>query len=150
MRLVSSLNINFPQSFRFLCSDGQQKKKILHLTENLGLRGIMVALVVVQHRSWDLHCFWCTFVIGILKCIYQLILAGSSCDQDSFTYNSRYMTDTDSGLGRATPPHRTSSPAPNTSSSSGPGSLPPSNHSRRLRYDDTASESGGSEYSGLR
>lgn len=60
------------------------------------------------------------------------------------------MTDTDSGLGRATPPHRTNSPAPNNSSSSGPGSLPPSHHSRRLRYDDTASESGGSEYSGLR
>lgn len=59
------------------------------------------------------------------------------------------MTDTDSGLGLVTPPHRTSSPAPNNSSPSGPGSLPPSHHCRR-RYDDTASESGGSEYGGLR
>lgn len=91
----------------------------------------------------------CTYFSLHYNC-HVLCYIGSSCDQDSLSYNSRYVTDTDSGLGRATPPHRTSSPAPCNSSPSGPGSLPPSHHSRRLRYDDTASESGGSEYSGLR
>ncbi|XP_060856051.1 patronin isoform X4 [Metopolophium dirhodum] len=60
---------------------------------------------------------------------------GSSCDQDSMLYR---CGDTDSGLGRATPPRRAASP-------SGPGSLPV-----RRKFDDAASESGGSDYSGPR
>uniref|UniRef100_A0A1B6FVT7 Patronin n=1 Tax=Cuerna arida TaxID=1464854 RepID=A0A1B6FVT7_9HEMI len=70
-------------------------------------------------------------------------LSGSSCDQDSLLY--RYG-DTDSGLGRATPPRRAPSPGQHPPSPSGPGSLP----AHRRRYDDAASESGGSEYSGPR
>lgn len=62
-------------------------------------------------------------------------LGGSSCDQDSLLYR---CGDTDSGLGRATPPRRAASP-------SGPGSLP-----IRRKFDDAASESGGSDYSGPR
>ncbi|XP_014275240.1 patronin isoform X3 [Halyomorpha halys] len=62
-------------------------------------------------------------------------LAGSSCDQDSLAY--RY-TDTDSGLGRATPPRRVPSP-------SGPGSLP----AGRRRPDDSLSDA-GSDYNGPR
>lgn len=69
--------------------------------------------------------------------------SGSSVDQDSLLY--RYG-DTDSGLGRATPPRRAPSPGQHPPSPSGPGSLP----AHRRRYDDTASESGGSEYSGPR
>ncbi|CAH0752773.1 unnamed protein product [Bemisia tabaci] len=69
-------------------------------------------------------------------------LSGSSCEQDSLLY--RYG-DTDSGLGRATPPRRAPSPG-HPPSPSGPGSLP----ARRRYNDDTASESGGSEYSGPR
>lgn len=71
------------------------------------------------------------------------VVAGSSCDQDSLLY--RYG-DTDSGLGRATPPRRAPSPGQHPPSPSGPGSLP----AHRRRYDDAASESGGSEYSGPR
>ncbi|XP_014260649.1 patronin isoform X4 [Cimex lectularius] len=63
-------------------------------------------------------------------------LAGSSCDQDSLAY--RYG-DTDSGLGRATPPRRVPSP-------SGPGSLPASH---RRRFDDNMSDA-GSDYTGPR
>uniref|UniRef100_A0A0A9XVS5 Short spindle protein 4 n=1 Tax=Lygus hesperus TaxID=30085 RepID=A0A0A9XVS5_LYGHE len=63
-------------------------------------------------------------------------LAGSSCDQDSLAY--RYG-DTDSGLGRATPPRRVPSP-------SGPGSLPASH---RRRFDDNMSDA-GSDYNGPR
>uniref|UniRef100_A0A0A9X248 Short spindle protein 4 n=1 Tax=Lygus hesperus TaxID=30085 RepID=A0A0A9X248_LYGHE len=61
---------------------------------------------------------------------------GSSCDQDSLAY--RYG-DTDSGLGRATPPRRVPSP-------SGPGSLPASH---RRRFDDNMSDA-GSDYNGPR
>uniref|UniRef100_A0A1B6CT79 CKK domain-containing protein n=1 Tax=Clastoptera arizonana TaxID=38151 RepID=A0A1B6CT79_9HEMI len=70
-------------------------------------------------------------------------LSGSSCDQDSLLY--RYG-DTDSGLGRATPPRRVPSPGHHPPSPSGPGSLP----AHRRRFDDAASESGSSEYSGPR
>ncbi|CAH0752775.1 unnamed protein product [Bemisia tabaci] len=70
------------------------------------------------------------------------LYSGSSCEQDSLLY--RYG-DTDSGLGRATPPRRAPSPG-HPPSPSGPGSLP----ARRRYNDDTASESGGSEYSGPR
>lgn len=56
------------------------------------------------------------------------------CEQESMP-PYRYG-ETDSGIGRATP--RASSP-------SGPGSLPTRNH---RKFDDTASESGGSDYSG--
>ncbi|KAK9510534.1 hypothetical protein O3M35_005291 [Rhynocoris fuscipes] len=73
------------------------------------------------------------------------LYSGSSCDQDSLVY--RYG-DTDSGLGRATPPRRVPSP-------SGPGSLPATHH-RRLqpgvgRYDvsDNVSDA-GSDYTGPR
>ncbi|XP_039278881.1 patronin [Nilaparvata lugens] len=72
-------------------------------------------------------------------------LSGSSCDQDSLLY--RYG-DTDSGLGRATPPRRAPSPGQHPPSPSGPGSLPAGSHRRRYG-DDTASES-GSDYSGPR
>ncbi|XP_050439779.1 patronin isoform X2 [Adelges cooleyi] len=65
---------------------------------------------------------------------YKNSRGGSSCDQDSLLY--RYG-DTDSGLGRATPPRRAMSP-------SGPGSLP-----IRRKFDDTASET-GSDYCGPR
>lgn len=78
-----------------------------------------------------------------LVCLLNLLCAGSSCDQDSLLY--RYG-DTDSGLGRATPPRRAPSPGQHPPSPSGPGSLP----AHRRRYDDAASESGGSEYSGPR
>lgn len=56
------------------------------------------------------------------------------CEQESMP-PYRYGDGTDSGIGRATP--RASSP-------SGPGSLP----IRNRKFDDTASESGGSDYSG--
>lgn len=66
---------------------------------------------------------------------------GSSTDQDSMVY--RY-TDTDSGLGRATPPRR--APSPGTSSMrhlpspSGPGSLPPGLMTKRRIFDDGSSD----------
>lgn len=63
-----------------------------------------------------------------------LYIGGSSCDQDSLLYR---CGDTDSGLGRATPPRRAASP-------SGPGSLP-----IRRKFDDAISEN-GSDYSGPR
>lgn len=61
-------------------------------------------------------------------------VGGSSCDQDSMLYR---CGDTDSGLGRATPPRRAPSP-------SGPGSLP-----IRRKFDDSASDA-GSDYCGPR
>ncbi|XP_017772472.1 PREDICTED: patronin isoform X3 [Nicrophorus vespilloides] len=67
-------------------------------------------------------------------------LYGSSTDQDSMAYR---FGDTDSGLGRATPPRRAPSPGMGpvrhlTSPSSGPGSLPVSK--RRGVFDDGSSD----------
>lgn len=73
--------------------------------------------------------------MGVTNIYPILINTGSSCDQDSLAY--RY-TDTDSGLGRATPPRRVPSP-------SGPGSLP----AGRRRPDDSLSDA-GSDYNGPR
>ncbi|KAK3922426.1 Patronin, partial [Frankliniella fusca] len=69
-------------------------------------------------------------------------LSGSSTDQDSMVY--RY-TDTDSGLGRATPPRRAPSPGMSsgrhlTSPSGSPGSLPPGLTSKRKMFDDGSSD----------
>ncbi|XP_034230679.1 patronin isoform X3 [Thrips palmi] len=68
-------------------------------------------------------------------------LSGSSTDQDSMVY--RY-TDTDSGLGRATPPRRAPSPGMSSgrhlTSPSGPGSLPPGLTSKRRMFDDGSSD----------
>lgn len=68
------------------------------------------------------------------------LLAGSSTDQDSFAY--RYG-DTDSGLGRATPPRRAPSPGMgpmrHLPSPSGPGSLPGLMSKRRV-FDDGSSD----------
>jgi len=77
------------------------------------------------------------FVLLFLYLYYirSLLIGGSNCDQDSLLYR---CVDTDSGIGRATPPRRAPSP-------SGPGSLP-----ARRKFDDAASESGGSDYSGPR
>ncbi|GJQ85734.1 hypothetical protein Trydic_g12140 [Trypoxylus dichotomus] len=67
-------------------------------------------------------------------------LYGSSTDQDSFAY--RYG-DTDSGLGRATPPRRAPSPGMgpmrHLPSPSGPGSLPGLMTKRRI-FDDGSSD----------
>lgn len=65
---------------------------------------------------------------------FVFFVGGSSCDQDSMLYR---CGDTDSGLGRATPPRRAASP-------SGPGSLP-----IRRKFDDGASDT-GSDYCGPR
>ncbi|XP_012262817.2 patronin isoform X4 [Athalia rosae] len=66
---------------------------------------------------------------------------GSSSDQDSMMY--RY-TDTDSGLGRATPPRRAPSPGMGSMrhlpSPSGPGSLPPGLMTKRRMFDDGSSD----------
>ncbi|XP_069685522.1 patronin isoform X3 [Periplaneta americana] len=66
---------------------------------------------------------------------------GSSTDQDSIVY--RY-TDTDSGLGRATPPRRAPSPGMSSMrhlpSPSGPGSLPPGLMTKRRVFDDGSSD----------
>ncbi|XP_021925923.1 patronin isoform X2 [Zootermopsis nevadensis] len=66
---------------------------------------------------------------------------GSSTDQDSMVY--RY-TDTDSGLGRATPPRRAPSPGMSSMrhlpSPSGPGSLPPGLMTKRRVFDDGSSD----------
>ncbi|XP_023703294.1 patronin isoform X3 [Cryptotermes secundus] len=68
-------------------------------------------------------------------------LCGSSTDQDSIVY--RY-TDTDSGLGRATPPRRAPSPGMSSMrhlpSPSGPGSLPPGLMTKRRVFDDGSSD----------
>ncbi|XP_067007915.2 patronin [Anabrus simplex] len=68
-------------------------------------------------------------------------LCGSSTDQDSMVY--RY-TDTDSGLGRATPPRRAPSPGMSSMrhlpSPSGPGSLPPGLMTKRRMFDDGSSD----------
>nr|XP_008193061.1 PREDICTED: patronin isoform X11 [Tribolium castaneum] len=69
-------------------------------------------------------------------------LTGSSTDQDSLAY--RYG-DTDSGLGRATPPRRAPSPGMGGSmrhltSPSGPGSLPGLMSKGRRIFDDGASD----------
>lgn len=68
------------------------------------------------------------------------LLTGSSTDQDSFAY--RYG-DTDSGLGRATPPRRAPSPGMgpmrHLPSPSGPGSLPGLMSKRRV-FDDGSSD----------
>ncbi|XP_012262827.2 patronin isoform X9 [Athalia rosae] len=68
-------------------------------------------------------------------------LCGSSSDQDSMMY--RY-TDTDSGLGRATPPRRAPSPGMGSMrhlpSPSGPGSLPPGLMTKRRMFDDGSSD----------
>nr|CAD7595970.1 unnamed protein product [Timema genevievae] len=68
-------------------------------------------------------------------------IAGSSTDQDSMVY--RY-TDTDSGLGRSTPPRRAPSPGMGSMrhlpSPSGPGSLPPGLMTKRRGFDDGSSD----------
>ncbi|XP_063226734.1 patronin isoform X2 [Bacillus rossius redtenbacheri] len=66
---------------------------------------------------------------------------GSSTDQDSLAYRH---TDTDSGLGRATPPRRAPSPGMGSMrhlpSPSGPGSLPPGLMTKRRAFDDGSSD----------
>ncbi|XP_076220672.1 calmodulin-regulated spectrin-associated protein patronin isoform X19 [Nomia melanderi] len=66
---------------------------------------------------------------------------GSSSDQDGMM--CRY-TDTDSGLGRATPPRRAPSPGMGSMrhlpSPSGPGSLPPGLMTKRRVFDDGSSD----------
>ncbi|XP_076668118.1 calmodulin-regulated spectrin-associated protein patronin isoform X7 [Andrena cerasifolii] len=66
---------------------------------------------------------------------------GSSSDQDGMM--CRY-TDTDSGLGRATPPRRAPSPGMGSMrhlpSPSGPGSLPPGFMTKRRVFDDGSSD----------
>ncbi|XP_031843916.1 calmodulin-regulated spectrin-associated protein patronin isoform X4 [Nomia melanderi] len=68
-------------------------------------------------------------------------LCGSSSDQDGMM--CRY-TDTDSGLGRATPPRRAPSPGMGSMrhlpSPSGPGSLPPGLMTKRRVFDDGSSD----------
>ncbi|XP_017797672.1 PREDICTED: patronin isoform X6 [Habropoda laboriosa] len=68
-------------------------------------------------------------------------LCGSSSDQDGMM--CRY-TDTDSGLGRATPPRRAPSPGMGSMrhlpSPSGPGSLPPGLMTKRRMFDDGSSD----------
>lgn len=69
------------------------------------------------------------------------LLTGSSTDQDSLAY--RYG-DTDSGLGRATPPRRAPSPGMGSmrhlTSPSGPGSLPGLMSKGRRIFDDGSSD----------
>ncbi|CAB3360068.1 Hypothetical predicted protein [Cloeon dipterum] len=81
---------------------------------------------------------------------------GSSTDQDSLAYPR--FGDTDSGLGRATPPRRAPSPGMGVPrhlpSPSGPGSLPPGLMSKRRPFDDASSDissaSSMMEYTGPR
>lgn len=66
--------------------------------------------------------------------------AGSSTDQDSLAYR---FGDTDSGLGRATPPRRAPSPGMSMRhlpSPSGPGSLPGLMSKGRRMFDDGSSD----------
>lgn len=75
------------------------------------------------------------------------------------TLDLAYRLDTDSGLGRATPPRRAPSPGMTASgrhmpSPSGPGSLPPGLISKRRGFDDGSSDysltaNAIMEYSGL-
>ncbi|CAL7945725.1 unnamed protein product [Xylocopa violacea] len=68
-------------------------------------------------------------------------LCGSSSDQDGMMCP---YTDTDSGLGRATPPRRAPSPGMGSMrhlpSPSGPGSLPPGLMTKRRVFDDGSSD----------
>lgn len=66
--------------------------------------------------------------------------SGSSTDQDSMAYR---FGDTDSGLGRATPPRRAPSPGismRHLPSPSGPGSLPGLMSKGRRMFDDGSSD----------
>ena len=76
-----------------------------------------------------------------LSSYIELAFAGSSSDQDDMM--CRY-TDTDSGLGRATPPRRAPSPGMGSMrhlpSPSGPGSLPPGLMTKRRVFDDGSSD----------
>lgn len=76
-----------------------------------------------------------------LSSYIELAFAGSSSDQDGMM--CRY-TDTDSGLGRATPPRRAPSPGMGSMrhlpSPSGPGSLPPGLMTKRRVFDDGSSD----------
>lgn len=75
------------------------------------------------------------------KCLMvPLLSTGSSTDQDSMAYR---FGDTDSGLGRATPPRRAPSPGMglrHLPSPSGPGSLPGLMSKGRRVFDDGSSD----------
>lgn len=81
------------------------------------------------------------FFFLFLSSYTELAFAGSSSDQDGMM--CRY-TDTDSGLGRATPPRRAPSPGMGSMrhlpSPSGPGSLPPGLMTKRRVFDDGSSD----------
>lgn len=81
------------------------------------------------------------FFFKFLSSYTELAFAGSSSDQDGMM--CRY-TDTDSGLGRATPPRRAPSPGMGSMrhlpSPSGPGSLPPGLMTKRRVFDDGSSD----------
>lgn len=71
---------------------------------------------------------------------FSVFYAGSSTDQDSLAYR---FGDTDSGLGRATPPRRAPSPGMglrHLPSPSGPGSLPGLMSKGRRVFDDGSSD----------
>lgn len=77
------------------------------------------------------------FIYGI---DIRFFSAGSSTDQDSLAYR---FGDTDSGLGRATPPRRAPSPGismRHLPSPSGPGSLPGLMSKGRRMFDDGSSD----------
>lgn len=82
-----------------------------------------------------------SFFFLFLSSYTELAFAGSSSDQDGMM--CRY-TDTDSGLGRATPPRRAPSPGMGSMrhlpSPSGPGSLPPGLMTKRRVFDDGSSD----------
>lgn len=81
------------------------------------------------------------FLTRNFKCLMVALLStGSSTDQDSMAYR---FGDTDSGLGRATPPRRAPSPGMglrHLPSPSGPGSLPGLMSKGRRMFDDGSSD----------
>lgn len=114
----------------------------------MGINVLYVGLIVEKIVSLcplfivDGHVrFESLFFFLFLSSYIELAFAGSSSDQDGMM--CRY-TDTDSGLGRATPPRRAPSPGMGSMrhlpSPSGPGSLPPGLMTKRRVFDDGSSD----------
>lgn len=109
----------------------------------MGINILYIGLIVEKSYlfvSWTDTYVRVSFFL-FLSSYIELAFAGSSSDQDGMM--CRY-TDTDSGLGRATPPRRAPSPGMGSMrhlpSPSGPGSLPPGLMTKRRVFDDGSSD----------
>lgn len=108
----------------------------------MGINVLYIGLIVEKSLCFvDGHVRSSLSFFLFLSSYIELAFAGSSSDQDGMM--CRY-TDTDSGLGRATPPRRAPSPGMGSMrhlpSPSGPGSLPPGLMTKRRVFDDGSSD----------